>query len=88
MEEKKNSNVLGVPYVIIIFVFVATIPSLVSDIITRKEIKDDNLQVLSVLNRPVPTAIVVTPTASPSATPIVKFNSIKTSVTPTTGARK
>lgn len=91
MEEKKNSNIFGIPYVIIIFVFVATIPSLISDAITRNEIKNDNLQVLSVVNRPVPTPIVVTPTASPSATmaPVVRgLTTPKTLFTPTTGVKK
>jgi len=91
MEEKKKSNVLGIPYVVIIFVFVATIPSLVSDIITRNEIKNNDLQILSIVNKPSPTPIVVTPTASPSATlaPVVKgINSTKAVVEPTAGVKK
>jgi len=69
-EKKKTSNFLGIPYVVIIFVFVSTAPALISDHFTRNDIKRSNDEVISAVAS-LRMKQLVTPTASPSAQPSV-----------------
>lgn len=73
MDQPKKSSIGGIPYVVILFLVVSTIPSLVSDVITRNKVNDVQQQVVKLQERSVQgaeatAAPTFVPTATPSAT--------------------
>lgn len=72
MPDENKKSKFSVPYTIILFLFVATIPALISDNYTRTRVDTDTANVVQLLKQKgvteVPT-VTVTPTLSPTATP-------------------
>jgi len=85
--QEKSGKIFGIPYVVVLFVVVATVPSLIATGVTYNKTKDniDGLRQEVKSIKVLPTSVVVTPTIAPTATPTAALKRVLpvTKISPT-----